>query len=466
MKISKNHCALALFFSIILFSLGCENQQRQSANTEEQKVQIVIQEVDTRPPSLNNIQPANGSTFGHNTENIIVSGVVTDASEISAMTINSKEVNFAQVAEENSLKVYGFTTSIDLETGSNSFILEATDQDGNKYEQSFAYVRKEPEFVKELIVKPEVKELSLAGTTFVEVFAIDGEQERPLTASEVTLKAQQGYFSGFQYHAPAYGGMDVITATYSEQKAKGKAYLVIHSPKLKQNIQGPKNIQIGKTGKFTIKVENPGDRDAVDARIAVKLPDFLKAESLGGGKLIAAVNELHWKLDNLSSGASKEISFSVRALEAQRGKVVVSTLSAKEEIIKEAQFIKVTGEVAVEHFCTPSIAEIEKEITTQVQVVANEDVKNLKLNYEFSDECVFVDAEVIFDGAKIGFANSGKNVQFSTVSGLDKGKTVTYKLTFLVRRYGQMNNIARINLVSERDEEVETSNTLTIPTLD
>ena len=466
MKISKNRCITALCFSIVLLCFACETQQQQQANSEEQPVQIVIQEVDTRPPSLNNIEPANGSVFNHSIENITISGVITDASDINTMTINSQKVNFAQVAEENSLKIYGFTTNMDIKEGTNSFVLEAIDQDGNKYEHRFSYVRKEPEFVKELIVKPEVKELSLAGTTFVEVFATDGEKQRPLTAAEVTLKAQQGYFSGFQYHAPAYGGMDVITATYPDQKAKGKVYLVIHSPKLKQTVVGPDNIQIGKTGKYTIKVENPGDRDAVDARIAVQLPDFLKAENYNSGKFIAAVNELHWSLGDMSSGATKEIEFSVRALNAERGKIVVSALSAKEEILKEAHAVKVTGEVAVEHFCVPSIAEIEKNITTQVQIVANEDVKNLKLNYEFSDECVFVNAEVIADGAKIGFANSGKNVQFSAVASLDKGKSVTYKLTFLVKRYGQMNNTARATLASERGDEVETSNVLTIPTLD
>ena len=63
-------------------------------------------------------------------------------------------------------------------------------------------------------------------------------------------------------------------------------------------------------------------------------------------------------------------------------------------------------------------------------------------------------------------ANSGKNVQFSAVASLDKGKSVTYKLTFLVKRYGQMNNTARATLASERGDEVQTSNVLTIPTLD
>lgn len=464
---SKNHYIAIMCCFFVLFGLACQQQQQQQqANTQEREIKIVIKEVDTRPPSLNNIEPTNGSIFSHATQNITISGILTDASDISTMTLNSEKVNFAQVAEENSLKIFGFSTSIDLKPGTNSFILHATDQDGNKYEHNFSYVRKEPEFVKELIVKPEVKELSLAGTTFVEVFAIDGEQQRPLSASEVTLKAQQGYFSGFEYHAPAYGGMDVITATYPEQKAKGKAYLVIHSPRLKQEISGPNNIQIGKTGAFKVKIDNPGDRDAIKARIVIKLPDFLKVEDANKGRLIAAVNEVHWNLDNISAGASKEIELSVRALRAQRGKILVSALSSKEEIIKQAHFIKVTGEVAVEHFCTPSIAEIEKEITTHVQVTANEDVKNVKLNYQFSDECVFVDAVVIAEGTKIGFANSGKNVQFSSISNLEKGKSITYKLTFLVKRYGQMNNIATVTLLSEREEDVSSENTLTIPTLD
>lgn len=471
MKSSKTNKLYTIsIFVISLLFISCQ-QSLQTNNSaeinEEPEVQIVIQEVDTRPPFLQNLDPVNNSVFNHTTENATISGFLSDASEIKFVELNSKKIKFSLVAQQNSLNTYGFSTSVDLVVGDNTFQLYFEDQDGNTAYENFIYKRKEPEFTKELIVKTELKELSLAGTTFVQVFSLDGEKETLLKGEDITLKAQQGYFSGFEYHAPPYGGMDVITATYKEQKAKGKSYIVIHSPKLKQNINGPSNIQIGKLGTFKVKIENPGDRDAVDSRIIVKLPDFFKVKDINDGKHITAINEIHWKLGDLSSGASREIEFSVEAVAAQRGKIIISAMSSKEEIVKQAHFIKVTGEVAVDHFCRPSIAEIEKEIITHVKIVANEDIENLKLNYDFADECVFVSAEVIAKTEiPVGFANTGKTIQFSTIQSLNKGETAIYKITFLVKRYGQMNNIARISLLSNHDEKVVTAHDLTIPTLD
>ena len=112
-------------------------------------------------------------------------------------------------------------------------------------------------------------------------------------------------------------------------------------------------------------------------------------------------------------------------------------------------------------------AEIEKKISTRVKLVANEDIQNLKLEYDYPDECVFVDAQVESSSeAKVGFANTGKTVQFSTISDLGKGKSVTYIINFIVKRYGQINNNARITLISNRGSNVESQHSLTVPTLD
>lgn len=460
-KTKNNYFIIALS----LFFISC--QQQQYNNAQEQEVRIVIQEVDTTAPILERIEPEDG-TVVNNISDINVSGIFSDASDIVEVTINGQNVRFSLITEENSLKIYGFSVNVDLKIGVNNFTLVAKDQDGNFVEKKFSYTREDSVFDGDLVVRVEKDELPLAGATFVEVLHQKDGKEIPIPADKVILKAQQGYFSGFEYHAPPYGGVDIITAFSNEKQAKGKTYIKIISPKLKHDLKGPENIQIGKVGEYNIKAENYGEIDAVDTRVVVKLPDFLKVKNISNqGKFIPVANEIHWSLGSLTSGISKNISFSVDGTASNKDRIITSILSSKEEIQREVYPVQVTGEAAVEHFCRPSIAEIEKTISTRVKLVANEDIQNLKLEYDFPDECVFIDAQVESPSeTKVGFANTGKTVQFSTISELKKDQSITYIVNFVVKRYGQINNNARISLISERGSMVKSEYPLTIPTLD
>lgn len=435
-----------LFIIIILLANGCGTPTEQ-VNT----ITSNIDSSDFSAPTLIQISPSHEQQISSvPVTNIQVTGVLQDSNAITA-SLNDITLSLSLMSNNR----YQFVTNIPLVPGENIIILKAQDSKGNRMQKEITYFNGN---APRLVLLPERQQLPPGGTTFLEIFLEKDGQRQPLAIEDVEIRAQRGYLEGSQYQAPSESGSDQIFAVYKQQNAKGSLRMMIRKGEMEVTIDGPKQIRLGRNTEYTIYVRNAGEIESVQNTLSVKIPDnysFVSASH--SGQYLEAVREIHWQLEKLGPGLQNSVSFTAKANDVGDTTFEVNLNSGEENLAQTNTASEVIGVVEIIHTCEGNDLQVDKNITIQVNLTAQENLKGLQFVYYFdSEKIAFIKAEgQDHKNNTLHFQLSGNKVLIQpSLINLSVQDQISMQLQFKIRRAGTIQNRLECTALYGNSEQV------------
>jgi len=280
---------------------------------------------------------------------------------------------------------------------------------------------------------PQGLEHSRGARLMLDLGALNPGESRPV---RLALAAVTGGRHLIEVKAHADG--DIVQAAASE--------VVVVSPRLKADIQGPNLRYLGRRAVYTLSVMNDGSASTENVRVMHKIPEGFEYVSSDKGVTYSASNRmLSWYVGAMNSGETAQAHVT---LEAKAIGAATHFIRATSEhgVVADAQ---VTTQVEGTSSLVVEIADLNDPVETGVETGYEIRVKNegssaaerITLTCELPAGTRFVSA-----AGAVSHATRGQMVEFRPLAQIAPGETVKYQV--LVRGEAAGNLRFRTHLTS------------------
>lgn len=168
-----------------------------------------------------------------------------------------------------------------------------------------------------------------------------------------TIAPGQSIKVKYESQAVASGPIQLKTSARSDDGVEPKVASIdmkVFEPTLKISAIGPKINFVNRNGIYTIKMENPGEVDITDVRIALGVPSGMKITTISReANVDASKGILRWNYDRIPAGSTEQIQMMAVVTEegSQVCHILVDSHETSEKEIQLATQVSTRAEVGV-----------------------------------------------------------------------------------------------------------------------